>query len=150
MPIEICGDPQRGDMWRSINCSSCLCIEVVYFVLGNSSSFFGGAWSPLPMGTLMPQPGAHPEPWHCKSSAPASDTESGCWIQLRCGPLGVLQLCYKFQTIHSQVECVCVLFGVMFSSDEWWCAAELVFCPISESLPYVNGIFVTVQNIGLY
>lgn len=32
----------RGVTCRSINCSSCVCIEIVYFVLGNSSSFLVG------------------------------------------------------------------------------------------------------------
>lgn len=67
----------------------------------------------------MPQPGADPQPRPCKSSAPGSDTESGCWVQLRRGHLAVLQLSVMNFRLFIVRLSVCVLFGVMFSSDEW-------------------------------
>lgn len=67
----------------------------------------------------MPQPGADPQPRPCESSAPGSDTESGCWVQPRRGHLAVLQLSVMNFKLFIVRLSVCVLFGVMFSSDEW-------------------------------
>lgn len=66
----------------------------------------------------MPQLGADPQPWHCESLAPVSDTDFGTAKAWAPGCSAALCHVMNFRLFIVRLS-VCVLFGVIFSSDEW-------------------------------
>lgn len=77
MPIQIYVYPWRADTCRLINCYSCVCVEIMCFVLGNLSSVCWGVsscahWPHQRHDQRGPRAGLQPRCWD--SSAPVTDT----------------------------------------------------------------------------
>lgn len=174
MPIQIYVYPWRADTCRLINCYSCVCVEIVCFVLGNPSSVCWGVSSCAHWPHQRhDQRGPRADLRCWDSSAPGTDTRflgrlevwtpgSSCWDAFLQAP------CREFQTIHSWDECVFVIWGdvflrmtvmccwIGFLLYHWNCCPILMaFLSLCRILDYIKRCFwlwrlLTLSFISLF